>query len=752
MPNKKISDLLTSLEKDTNDLFSSTYYSNGLNNQLFSQVSDELTTSIQTAIKSDSNYADMSNTTRLYEKLFSNTDGGMGSQSSIIGQKGELTDIMNLFNDADMVSNLMNTYANTRWIKMLDEEIDLCVKHMPKLQTALNILKDNVLCADSFQKSFINVKMKNSSNAVDEKFASNAKYIMSTYKFEQKAEQWFETASKYGETFVYCVPYKKALSELLKRKKDTRFSVTESVILENGKLGSEFKPSIRSEIKEDGYAAGAGIYLSMNRTCLLEEPINAVFESDKKMKEAMYRSVYTEMLLEATNGNKSSTSIAFDKSIGDELTYDDDSTSADGLIGKGRQEKNPTIKTRGSVLKTLDRGLTIPIYLDEDFCLGYYYFKLSQTIDEENMSANTTNSYSSMSSMFSMGDTAQTNNGDLMLRHISQKISQSIDATFINANQDLKEEIYMMLKYNDTFNQVANSVNVNVTFIPPEDIIHIKFNEDPKTHRGRSDLWNGLIAAKMWIMLNSTSVIGTVTRGQDKRVYYVKTMVETNVAKTLLNVVGQIKKGNFGIRQIESVNNILGMIGKFNDFVIPVGPSGDSPVTMDVLQGQTFELPQELMTNLEESAINPVVPLEIVNSSTQMDYAIRYTMTNGRLMRTIIARQAECSEYYSKIFTKLYNCEFDDNAQIEVTLPPPTFLMVTQGAQMIQNTVQYIDTSADVEMAGRDDEDRNLYRQKMLHRFLPGYIDLDMIKAVKDEIDMEKSIKKSQDAISGDEQ
>lgn len=750
MPNKKIGDLLTSLEKDTNDLFSSTYYSNGLNNQLFSQVSDELTTSIQTAIKDDSTYADMSNTTRLYEKLFSKVDGGMGSQS-IIGKNGDVSDIMNLFNDADMLSNLMNTYANTRWIKMLDEEIDLCVKYMPKLQTALNILRDNVLCADSFQKSFINVKMKNSTVGVDEKFTSNAKYIMTAYKFEQKAEQWFETASKYGEAFVYCVPYKKALTELLKRKKDTRFMATESVVLENGKLGDNFKPSILSELKKDGYGAGAGIYLTMNRTCLLEEPINAQFESDKKLKEAMCRSVYTEMLLESTNGGKSNT-IAFDKSIGDELTYEDDSTSADGLIGKGKQDKNPTIKTRGSVLKTLDRGLTIPIYLDEDFCLGYYYFKVSQTTDEGSMSANTTNAYSSMSSMFAMGDTTQTNNGDLMLRHISQKISQSIDATFINANQDLKEEIYMMLKYNDTFNQVANSVNVNVTFIPPEDIIHIKFNEDPKTHRGRSDLWDGLIAAKMWIMLNSTSVIGTVTRGQDKRVYYVKTMVETNVAKTLLNVVSQIKKGNFGIRQIESVNNILGMVGKFNDFVIPVGPSGDSPVTMDVLQGQSFELPQELMTNLEESAINPVVPLEIVNSSTQMDYAIRYTMTNGRLLRTVVARQAECSDYYSRIFTKLYNCEFDDNVDIEATLPPPTFLMITQGTQMIQNTVQYIDVSADVEMAGRDDADRNSYRQKMLHRYLPGYIDLDMIKAIKDEIDIEKSIQKSKDDITGEEQ
>ena len=52
------------------------------------------------------------------------------------------------------------------------------------------------------------------------------------------------------------------------------------------------------------------------------------------------------------------------------------------------------------------------------------------------------------------------------------------------------------------------------------------------------------------------------------------------------------RKGNFGIRQMESVNNILNIVGKFNDFVIPVGPSGDSPVSFDILSGQQFDFPK----------------------------------------------------------------------------------------------------------------------------------------------------------------
>ena len=107
--------------------------------------------------------------------------------------------------------------------------------------------------------------------------------------------------------------------------------------------------------------------------------------------------------------------------------------------------------------------------------------------------------------------------------------------------------------------------------------------------------------------------------------------------------------------EMESINNILGVLGKFNDFVIPVGPSGDSPITFDIMSGQQFELPTELMQNLEESAVSQTgVPLEIVNSSNQMDFAIRYTMTNAMLLRNVLKRQVTVEKYLTKICNKIY--------------------------------------------------------------------------------------------------
>ena len=101
---------------------------------------------------------------------------------------------------------------------------------------------------------------------------------------------------------------------------------------------------------------------------------------------------------------------------------------------------------------------------------------------------------------------------------------------------------YVMIN-NERFD-ITRKNNIGVTFIPAEDIIHCYFKLNEKTHRGISDLENSLIPAMLYILLYLTDIIGRITRSTDKRVYYVKQNVETNVARTMMNVVAQIKKGS----------------------------------------------------------------------------------------------------------------------------------------------------------------------------------------------------------------
>ena len=90
-----------------------------------------------------------------------------------------------------------------------------------------------------------------------------------------------------------------------------------------------------------------------------------------------------------------------------------------------------------------------------------------------------------------------------------------------------------------------------------DDMEHVYFKMNDETHRGISDLHKALFPATLYSAMYITNCIWTMTRSQDKRVYYVKQTVDTNISKTLLNTINQIKKGNMNIRQIENINHIL---------------------------------------------------------------------------------------------------------------------------------------------------------------------------------------------------
>ena len=720
------------IDARTQDLFKRTYYSKNTNQTMLNKIGTDLDDIVNTAIRGNPNNEDLSNTTRLYTRIAKKSGDGQSVNPLVDKKHPEM--LASMLDNDQMMGELMNSYADTRWVKQMDAEYDMITHYMPKLKDALDILRDNVLCADSFSKEFINIMKKGDTDINDEKFVANIDAIKEKYNLEERFEEMYDDASLYGEYFLYLVPFKKAFKELLARKHDTNFvSFKEASILENGRAGTliesnKFRTAVNAS--KDQYG-NMSINVKLHKNCILEEVvenyahINKIAEKSKKMLTGMYESFLEESKNETSAAGAIRTTITkyeLDKTIGDELSYEDDTTSSDGFITSEREKTESKINAPGCIMKKVDRGDIIPIYI-EDMCLGYINIGLSTAkLTDDNAVIN--NGFNTIGEMYGKS-ISPTDTGETMIRYIANQMSRFIDSNFINSNQDLSNEIYMILKYNDRYNRTMNGANVDVTFIPPEDIIHFKFKTDPKTHRGISDLYNALIPAKLWIMLSTTLTLGTIIRGQDRRVYYVKQSVESNVARSLLNVISQIKKGNFGIRQMESINNILGILGKFNDMVIPVGPSGDPPINFEIMPGQQIDVPTDLMSTLEESAVNSTnVPLEIVQSSNGTDFAIRYTMTNSKFLRYVIKRQAKCMRFYSEIATKVYNCEFKENKRLVVLLPMPAYLAMTNGAQLYQNAKQYVDGIVEVEMADATDDEKIMFTRKLMRYYLPTYINV----------------------------
>ena len=768
-PKKNASKSIDMLRKQVDDLYSSTYYTSDNSEEMSSQVTDRLDDAIRKSTQGDDEFQNISNTSRLFMKVMKGSNVGNSATNKLAKSfgSGGLDDISTMFQNPDIISSIMDSYSKTKWITELDNEFDMICKYMPKLKDALDIKRDAVLCSDTYTKRFLNVRAKGENPSSDKNSAiqNNIEEMMRKYDLADRAEQWYDDTSKYGEAFVYCVPYNVALEELLKRKNSTSSTYMQELGLTSKDL-KDYLPKGHSGtasayVSESG---DIGIKITLDTSKVLKEAVQENLSIRKAIESNKFRSLSESFSINETgesftshlNKSGKDTVVKFDNTIDNEIEWeDDDKTASSGLVDINKDKKTK-LNVNGAVVKTIKHDKIIPIYVD-DTMFGAYYIRSRQLTDIGLNATGNIKGYNSISGMFNNGpigtnisnDEDTANQNDLLLRRLSAEISSRIDKAFINANVDLKKEIYLMLKFNDRYNQTpGNGFDMDILFIPADDIHHLKFREDPETHRGVSDLWDALVPAKQWITLNLTSILGWTTRGFDRRVYYVKQSLDTNTAQSLLNVISTIKKGNFGVRQMESVNNILNIVGRFNDFVIPIGPSGDAPIQFDTMPGQQFDFPDQLLTNLEESAVNSTgVPLEIVNSSTGMDFAVRYTMTNAKLLRNVLKRQLKVEDFLSDIFTKIYRFEFNDNIELEVTLPPPAFLSMTQGTQLLSSAVQYAEAITDVEMGGDSDEAKQMFKKRLVRKLIPSYLSDEEINEIKENIVVDANI----DASDSDE-
>ena len=671
-----------------------------------------------------------------------------------------------IFSNDALMNSLSMSYMENKPIYDYDKEIDLVCSYMPKLEEALETKKDHVLSPDHFSKNFLKIKKDSDlsiSDTQEDIFNKDIKIMKDKYKLEEFIEESYKKTSKYGEDFVYHVPYSTAIDKMLKDKSKYANTMNGSNVL--GTLTASIQESGDITINNTSIESiSESTVIKYNGEKIEDKKIKQQLENAPELKVEICKAPYLESLIkdsrfvninydkinnksliheatvefqktieDGTNGKVGDKYLntketgklrPFDKTLDDEIIVDD--TAKDGLMDVNNPEDKKKINVRGCILKSIPRHRVIPIYIDE-INMGYYYFEFQENDEYANMT-NVNNMFGNKTAEIINSD-KNARMQDVLLKSIASVISDKLDKTFINNNQDLTKEIYSILKYNDLYNIEKTETKMKVTYIPPEDMTHCYFTKDPVTHRGISDLAKALIPAKLWVCLNLTYIVGNMTRGQDKRVYYVKQQVDTNISQTLLTTIDQIKRSNFGVRQIENINNILNIIGRFNDYVIPVNQSGESPVQFEVMQGQQIEPPTEIMDKLEEQAINSTdVPLEVINARMSMDFATHYTMSNTRFLRKVIKRQSICEEtrMYSGLITRIYNLEYERNDVLKLVLPTPLFLDVSNTSQIIQNVNDLCNNIAEAFLADEEDETiKNKFIKKVKMDYLSTYINID---------------------------
>ena len=751
-------------------LYRKTYMSTPQQSKELDSLVTSVNKSIDSIVTSNMNKIGEPSVSKLYARLAATKGNG---NSSVQG-------LDSIFDDGIIADDVYGMFMNNRYLKELDAEIDTICKYMPKLEEALEVQKDCVLSADHFSKDFLNLSCVGSIQ--DENvFSDNAKELKKIYRLPQLVEEIYRKTSKYGERFVYVVPYKTAIAKLLANKPQTQLqgprmhesassTMTESysfnivnstlhVTREHDK-NEVFTESFQNTSRDkDGKSKSTNaladgetfsIRVEINQSNVLESAVYEHIDAIYKKKQSRIHSMAS--LHEQQNGNrdiKAAGNINWAKPKLDPRYI----TANDGLIA-GTPETIEEVDAYGCVVRQMDREKIIPIYI-ENLCLGYYYFEVihDEDIDQlgfKNLFADP------MSNIRNNINNIELTKQDETIRFVAGQISKFIDRKFVNHNQDLAKEIYMILKYNDLFNKPSSDM-IRVTFIPPEDMIHFNFRLDELTHRGISDLDKSLVPAKIYTSLYVTDSIGHLTRGMDKRVYYVKQQVETNIAQTLLNTITQIKQGNFGIRSFQNINTVLNMTGRFNDYVIPTGPSGEPPIQFEVMPGQNIESPTELMDKLEEMAISSTgIPMEIIQARQSVDYAMQLTMSSSKVLRWCYNRQVIFEEQLSRLITQIYNYHFGTNIEIKVTLPPPSFINVTNTNQLIDNTRNFVQSIVEVELANEEDDRlKNEYTLELFKYYIGTHIDVgahkDILERCKATIKKKTNENHSENVNSGEE-
>jgi len=700
-------------------------------------------------------------------KLFARIDSDNGKK------EGTSRDISDIFEDSSLMDELYSSFMDNRYLIDMDAEYDTICKYMPKLEEALLIKKDNVLSADYFSKDFLDVA--NPTDAKQSTFDKRISDLKDTYNLIELVDSSYYKTSKYGEQFIYVVPFKTAIAKLLQYKPNITSSVHESVedtpfnenftlffdhnglnitdtarVIEyesDGKVLSEstFTDSngIKSVKKEYEPLLSGNEHFSLNvEICssgLIENAIIEKYNARKKRLNNKYMSlsetykvqdkIDSELIIEDADSINGNLTFGSEYGKGQPVQSNGFSRYNNGIGFINIQDTEPPkLNITGSVCKVLKREQVIPIYI-ENMCMGYYYIELR--------GSEGTNEFTEfkhvMNDPLSAGlsrdvrtnfDSVNAEKQDETIKYVAGQLAQFIDKKFVDSNQDLSNEIYMILKYNDIFNNPSFD-KLKISFVPPEDIIHMNFELNEETHRGISDLAKCIVPAKIYSALYVTNTMMYLSRGADKRVYYVKQNVDQNISQNLLNVIQQIKQGNFNLRSFASINTVLNQTGRFNDYVIPTTASGDYPIQFEVMQGQQVDFDNDFMEKLERMAINSLdVPYELIETRQSVDYATQLSMSNTKFLRIIFKRQAIFIKYLSELITRLYNYEYDEHINLECKLPTPNFLNSTNMSQIVDNAKSYAQSLVEIECdPNENDSVKNEYTKLLMYDVLGSHID-----------------------------
>ena len=204
----KINKRLDNLSSTVDSLYQSTYKSRVDNRRDMENILGSIDDNLDNILTKINNQ-NISDISSLYIRI---QEKDSGKKSDVVKS------IEGLFDENQNILDSINMESIHKSIQSENYQYDLICKYMTKLEDAIDIKKDNVLSSDNFTKEFVNVLANKTSKREIDSFNDRATLIKDKYNVQELFDEMEYKASKYGEYFLYHVPYKKAFERLLMRK------------------------------------------------------------------------------------------------------------------------------------------------------------------------------------------------------------------------------------------------------------------------------------------------------------------------------------------------------------------------------------------------------------------------------------------------------------------------------------------------------------------------------------------------------
>jgi len=645
-------------------------------------------------------------------------------------------------------------YYKNKYIEIQD--LKFISKFIPALGEAINTTNDYIASADDMSSSILrNIELP-ASLSDDQKRIVTAEIekIESKYNLQKKLKsQIFKNTLVSGTTYVYAIPYSKLFSEFSKIKAENTKQIGLFGNMRSGTAGAMLGTPVNSDIPSTNNTISSPGFA---RESFIDDSTGFVFESciSADEKEDILKTVLTNLDVDVKGKKNLSSDVADFTKVNYSIPYpvlenlagyesfqsylyEQDMNVGSNIIDTGGVPdvvKSPSSSnTSGKVenfdkiddvyFKILDFKKIIPIKIFDN-TIGYYFIHADKKKLNDRMNRTVIPGVlNTLELNTNKKERAVRNMVDAISNHIIKEFSLE----FVTKNEDFKSAIADCIIYNGITDK-----NYKIQFIPAEDIIEFKINEDADGN-GTSLLADALFPAKMLLSILVSKHLNYINKAGDKTIIHsYKNSIDPMTANHTQRIIRNIQESNANFTDILSTNILFSKVGRNSNIHIPQSRDGKKLVEFEKLEGQNIELNTEYEKFLEQMAIMATrVPSVIMEYVNQIDFAKQITTANIKFAGTIASLQNDLEKPTTDLYYRMLMASSMDQElkkmlkdEFKIVLPKPKILSNTNFNEYISNMQQLGNTLASI-MYGENSQNNAEEKDEFVKYVVQNAVPLD---------------------------